>query len=118
MAARNASANPPSDRFETFPFPPKWHNPLRPRSPRQGVPRPPRRPDDRQKRGPHQNLQPVPRPQRRLPTHCEFLLDYEIDEESWGTKKKPYRRPNETRDEVLARLLELNAKRAATEGQA
>ena len=55
-----------------------------------------------------------------IPTHCEFLLDYEIDEEAWGTKKKPYRHrwPNEVRDEVLARLLELNTKRAATEGQA
>ena len=55
-----------------------------------------------------------------IPTHCEFLLDYEIDEEAWGTKKKPYRYrwPNEVRDEVLARLLELNAQRAAAEGQA
>ena len=23
-----------------------------------------------------------------ISTDCEFLLDYEIDEESWGTKKK------------------------------
>ena len=55
-----------------------------------------------------------------IPTHCEFLLDYEIDEEEWGTKKKPYRYrwPNEVRDEVLARLLELNTQRAAAEGQA
>ena len=55
-----------------------------------------------------------------IPTDCEFLLDYEIDEEEWGTKKKPYRYrwPNEVRDEVLARLLELNAERAAAEGQA
>ena len=38
---------------------------------------------------------------------CEFLLDYEIDEETWGKKKKPwrYRWPDEVRDEVLARLL-------------
>lgn len=52
-----------------------------------------------------------------IPTDCEFLLDYEIDEETWGNKKKPYRYrwPNEVRDEVLARLLELNAKRAAAE---
>ena len=36
-----------------------------------------------------------------------------------GTKKEPfrYRWPNEVRDEVLARLLELNAERAAQEGQ-
>lgn len=46
-------------------------------------------------------------------TDCEFLLDYEIDEEEWGDKKKPwrYRWPDEVRDEVLARLLELNAER-------
>ena len=48
-----------------------------------------------------------------IPTDCEFLLDYPIDEAEWGKKKKPYRYrwPDETRDEVLARLLELNAKR-------
>ena len=56
---------------------------------------------------------------QHIPTDCEFLLDYEIDESEWGTKKKPYRYrwPNEVRDEVLARLLELNAHRAAQEGQ-
>lgn len=54
-----------------------------------------------------------------IPTDCKFLLDYEIDEE-WGSKKKPYRYrwPDETRDEVLARLLELNAKRAKEEALA
>ena len=54
-----------------------------------------------------------------IPTTCEFLLDYEIDEAEWGTKKKPYRYrwPNDVRDEVLARLLELNAQRAAQEAQ-
>ncbi len=52
-----------------------------------------------------------------IKTDCEFLLDYEIDEEEWGDKKKPYhyRWPDEVRDEVLARLLELNAKRAKEE---
>jgi hypothetical protein len=52
-----------------------------------------------------------------IPTRCEFLLDYEIDEESWGTKKKPYRYrwPEEVHDEVLARLLELNRQRAEQE---
>jgi len=52
-----------------------------------------------------------------VPTDCEFLLDYEIDEEDWGNKKKPwrYRWPDEVRDEVLARLLELNAERAKEE---
>ncbi len=52
-----------------------------------------------------------------IPTDCEFLLDYEIDEETWGRKKKPwrYRWPDAVRDEVLARLLSLNAERAAEE---
>ena len=52
-----------------------------------------------------------------IPTDCEFLLDYEIDEEEWGTRKKPYRYrwPDEVRDEVLARLLELNAERSEAE---
>lgn len=50
-------------------------------------------------------------------TDCEFLLDYEIDEEEWENRKKPYRYrwPDEVRDEVLARLLELNAERAKEE---
>ena len=49
-----------------------------------------------------------------ISTDCEFLLDYEIDEETWGRKKKPwrYRWPDEVRDEVLARLMALNAERA------
>ena len=54
---------------------------------------------------------------------CEFLLDYEEDEEddeeSAGTRrrKKPwrYRWPDEFRDEVLARLLELNRQRTEME---
>ena len=52
-----------------------------------------------------------------IPTDCEFLLDYEIDEATWGRKKKPYRYrwPDAVRDEVLARLLALNAERAADE---
>ncbi len=52
-----------------------------------------------------------------VPTDCKFLLDYEIDEEEWGRKKKPYRYrwPDDVRDEVLARLLELNGERAAQE---
>ena len=53
-------------------------------------------------------------------TDCEFLLDYEIDEETWGKKKKPwrYRWPDEVRDEVLARLFALNAQRAVEERMA
>jgi len=52
-----------------------------------------------------------------IPTTCAFLLDYEIDEAEWGSKKKPYRYrwPDAVRDEVLARLLELNAQRAREE---
>lgn len=54
---------------------------------------------------------------------CQFLLDYEEeeDEEENGPRrrKKPwrYRWPDEIRDEVLARLLELNRQRALEEGQ-
>ena len=54
---------------------------------------------------------------------CEFLLDYEEDEDeddapSKGRgRKKPwrYRWPDDFRDEVLARLLELNRQRAEEE---
>ena len=55
-----------------------------------------------------------------VPTDCEFLLDYLIDEDEWGARKKPYRYrwPDAVRDEVLARLLELNAERAAEEARA
>lgn len=56
---------------------------------------------------------------RDIFTDCEFILDYEIDEEEWGDKKKPYRYrwPDEIRDEVLARLLALNAERAREEAR-
>lgn len=45
-----------------------------------------------------------------LVTDCGFFLDYDIDEETWGSKKKPYRYrwPDAVHDEVLARLLVLN----------
>ncbi len=51
-----------------------------------------------------------------LPT-CEFLLDYEEDEDEdngSSRRKKPwrYRWSDDFRDEVLARLLELNKVRA------
>ena len=54
---------------------------------------------------------------RDVPTDCEFLLDYAIDDEEWGRRKKPYRYrwPDAVRDEVLARLLALNAERAEAE---
>ena len=52
-----------------------------------------------------------------ISTDCEFLLDYEIDEEEWGRKKKPlrYRWPDQVRDDVLARLMSLNAQCAQEE---
>lgn len=59
-----------------------------------------------------------------LPTDCEFLLDWDDDEDddtpSGRRKKKPWRLrwPDDVRDEVLARLLALNAERAAEEEQA
>jgi len=52
---------------------------------------------------------------------CQFLLDYEDEEDgeefTSRKKKKPwrYRWPDEMRDEVLARLLKLNAERATEE---
>src|SRR5829696_1906811 len=56
---------------------------------------------------------------------CEFLLDYEEDdedEESAGPRrrKKPWRHrwPDAIRDEVLARLLQLNRDRAEEERKA
>ncbi len=54
-----------------------------------------------------------------IPTHYEFLLDYEDEEEEGSRRKKPwrYRFPDEVRDDILARLLELNAQRAAEEAQ-
>jgi hypothetical protein len=58
-----------------------------------------------------------------IPTNCQFLLDYEEEEEEGAVigrsrqKKKPwrYRWPDEVRDEVLARLLALNAQRHVEE---
>ncbi|NOT25163.1 MAG: class I SAM-dependent DNA methyltransferase, partial [Acidobacteria bacterium] len=55
---------------------------------------------------------------------CEFILDYEDDADDTdgqpSKKKKPwrYRWPDEIRDEVLGRLLELNAQRARGEASA
>ena len=53
---------------------------------------------------------------------CEFLLDYEDEEEDDDVpggrrRKKPwrYRWPDEVRDDVLARLLQLNRDRAEAE---
>jgi hypothetical protein len=48
---------------------------------------------------------------------CEFLLDYEKEDGEDSRRKKPwrYRWPDEIRDEVLERLLALNAQRAEEE---
>jgi len=55
-----------------------------------------------------------------IPAASEFFLDYEIDEEEWGSKKKPYRYRwhDDVQQEVLARLLELNTERAQAEALA
>jgi hypothetical protein len=60
-----------------------------------------------------------------IPTGCTFLLDYEEEEEEdspgkkggFREKKKPWRCrwPEDVRDEVLARLLELNLQRSKQE---
>ena len=57
---------------------------------------------------------------RDIATDCEFLLDHAVDEDERGSRKKPYRCrwPDAVRDEVLVRLLELNAERAAEEARA
>jgi hypothetical protein len=57
-----------------------------------------------------------------LQPKCEFLLDYEEENEKEQTsrrRRKPwrYRWPDELRDDVLARLLELNRQRAVEQGQ-
>jgi hypothetical protein len=55
-----------------------------------------------------------------MASDCEFVPDYEDDDEERGSKQKPwrYRWAEEVRDEVLARLLALNAERAAGEREA
>jgi hypothetical protein len=62
-----------------------------------------------------------------IQTKCEFILESEDEDEDEeneaggrpSRKKKPwrYRWPDEVRDEVLGRLLELNAKRASEEAR-
>ena len=144
----------PSDCFETFPFPPDWETnealevagleyyeyraALMVRND-EGLTKTYNRFHDPEERSPdiHQ-LRTLHAAMDRavlaaygwpdIPTACEFLLDYEEDEdpedapEASGKKKgkpkkKPYRYrwPDEVRDEVLARLLALNAERAAQE---
>ena len=131
----------PSDCFETFPFPEDWetHPDLEAagrtyyeyRSAlmienNEGLTKTYNRFHDPYERGPAiQRLRELHAAMDRavldaygwtdIPTDCDFLLDHEIDEETWGARKKPYRYrwPDEVRDEVLARLLELNSRRAA-----
>jgi hypothetical protein len=61
---------------------------------------------------------------RDIQPTCRFILDYEDEEEDTpgavSRRKKPwrYRWPDEIRDEVLGRLLELNAQRAKEEESA
>ena len=135
----------PSDCFETFPFPEAWET--RPNLDVVGECYHDFRADLMARRGegltriynhfhdPHENAPDIATLRslhaamdravldaygwHDIPTDCEFLLDYEIDEEEWGARKKPYRYrwPDEVRDEVLARLLELNAERAAEEAR-
>ena len=56
-----------------------------------------------------------------ISTDCDFLLDYEDDDEDGSSRrKKPwrYRWPDDVHNEVLARLSELNTERAAAEQRA
>ena len=57
-----------------------------------------------------------------IPTGRQFILDYEEDEQGRSStrRKRPwrYRWPDDVRDEVLGRLLALNAERAAGEEEA
>jgi hypothetical protein len=57
-----------------------------------------------------------------IPTRCQFIPEFddeEGDDENGRTRRKKYRYrwPDDIRDEVLARLLELNRRRALEEGQ-
>jgi hypothetical protein len=143
----------PSDAFETFPFPPDWETNVALEEAGQsyyeyraalmvrndeGLTKTYNRFHDPEERSPEiQQLRALHAAMDRavlaaygwpdIPTACEFLLDYEEDEDAEDSpeasgkkkraKKKPYRYrwPDEVRDEVLARLLALNAARAAQE---
>jgi hypothetical protein len=134
----------PSDCFETFPFPENWEtNPtleaigkeyyefradLMVRN-NQGLTDTYNRFHDRDERDPDiLKLRELHAKMDRavldaygwtdIPTTCEFLLDYEEEEdESNSRRKKPwrYRWTEEIHDEVLARLLDLNQKRHEAE---
>ena len=52
-----------------------------------------------------------------ISTDCRFIPNYENDDDSKNCKKKPwrYRWPDEVQDEVLSRLIGLNAVQAEKE---
>jgi hypothetical protein len=107
----------PSDCFETFPFPESFdHDPEE------------RSPEILRLRELHDAMDRTVLDAygwRDLAPRCEFLLDYDDEEEDDAGdtpargrgRKKPWRhrRPDEVRDEVLARLLELNGRRGEEE---
>lgn len=133
----------PSDCFETFPFPAGWEtHPTLEAAGRayhgfraalmvrndQGLTKTYNRFHDPEERAPAiQELRALHAAMDRavldaygwtdLDLTCDFLLDYEIEEDEWGTKKKPYRYrwPAPLHDEILARLLALNTTRAHQE---
>ena len=104
----------PSDCFETFPFPDELGDPPRARSRRQGLLRVPRRAMVRNDEGLTKTYNRFHDPDERdpeilqlrelhaamdravldaygwtdIPTDCEFLLDYEIDEEESGQQEE------------------------------
>lgn len=129
----------PSDCFETFPFPPGWESDARLEEAGrvyyefraalmirndEGLTKTYNRFHDRNERDPDiLKLRALHADMDRavlaaygwtdIATDCDFYLDYEIDEASWGDKKKPYRYrfPDAVRDDLLARLLDLNQAR-------
>ena len=146
-ARQDRLAYTPSDCFETFPFPPKWENdePLERAGEKyyefraaqmmrnnEGLTTTYNRfhdPDERDAniiklRQLHDAMDRAVLDAygwTDLKPTCEFILDYEEQEDDDSgkprRKKKPwrYRWPDEFRDEVLARLLALNQQRAAQE---
>lgn len=129
----------PSDCFETFPFPPGWESDARLEEAGrvyyefraalmvrndEGLTKTYNRFHDPNERDPdilklralHADLDRAVLAAygwTDIATDCDFYLDYEIDEASWGDKKKPYRYrfPDAVRDDLLARLLDLNQAR-------
>jgi hypothetical protein len=137
----------PSDCFETFPFPPRWEKrselevagkvyydfraDLMVRN-NEGLTKTYNRFHDPDERSPDIiRLRELHAAMDRavlecygfgnLDTTCGFYLDYEgdEDEDSGRKRKKPwrYRWPDEVRDDLLARLLDLNTSQAAGQGE-